>query len=190
MIYRIKSSNGLFLMDTNFKTTTSVKLSKVFNTRDLAQKIVDNMKKTLKHLKWEVEEYDNTVSDAEIIECIPTLPVNNLESKIKNIEVYAKQLEQRRIYLNHMLSQVDQEISDIEHAAEFYQLNAARGYKLYKLLRDARIRRREYKNEISRISIIQESSFAEYKNGTVSKRIEGLEHRKYKPRVLEELFGA
>ena len=48
------------------------------------------------------------------------------------------------------------EIEDIEHAAEFYNLDASHGYQLYKLLHDARVRRRKCKNAIAWIDFILE----------------------------------
>lgn len=188
MIYRIRSANRLYIKTLSFDTTTRVETAYIFRARDKAQNIVDHMKKTIKHLDWEVVEYDDGIEeDAE--DYVPTLPISELEAKVKHIENCVKQLDQRRTYLIHLLNQVDQEIIDIEHAAEFYQLDAARGYKLYKMLRDARIRRRDYKNEIKKICIIQEATFEDYRDEKVSKSFEGMEHRKYRPRVLEELFG-
>ena len=51
---------------------------------------------------------------------------------------------------------VELEVEDIEHAAEFYNLDASHGYQLYKMLHDARVRRRKYKNAITRIDYILE----------------------------------
>ena len=66
--------------------------------------------------------------------------------KVKEISTFTKEIEDRRLYLMEMLHNIDLEIVDIEHAAEFYTLNASQGYKLYKMLHDARIARRSYKD--------------------------------------------
>ena len=47
-------------------------------------------------------------------------------------------------------------MEDIEHAAEFYNLDASHGYQRYKMLHNARVRRRKYKNAITRIDYILE----------------------------------
>ena len=79
-------------------------------------------------------------------EDIPASPIElgyDILEKVKEISEFTKQIEQRRLYLIEMIHNIDLEIVDIEHAAEFYVLNASQGYKLYKLLHDARNRRRE-----------------------------------------------
>ena len=76
----------------------------------------------------------------------PAKPIEldyDILDKVKEISTFTKQIEERRLYLMEMIHKTDLEIVDIEHAAEFYNLNASQGYKLYRLLHDARIKRRE-----------------------------------------------
>jgi len=80
----------------------------------------------------------------------PAKPIEleyDILDRVREIAEFTKQVEERRLYLMEMVHKADLEIVDIEHAAEFYNLNASQGYKLYKLLHDARNRRREYKTE-------------------------------------------
>lgn len=80
------------------------------------------------------------------------------------------------------------EIEDIEHAAEFYNLDASHGYQLYKLLHDARVRRRKCKNAIAWIDFILEQRPERFVENDPSARIAGTRSRDYAPRALPELF--
>ena len=77
---------------------------------------------------------------------------------------------------------------DIEHAAEFYNLNASQGYKLYKLLHDARNRRREYKNELEKINLSLGTSIRSINMENLQRSILGLDGKQYAPRINKELF--
>ena len=109
--------------------------------------------------------------------------------RVKEISEFTKQLEERRLYLMEMIHTVDLNIVDIEHAAEFYTLNASQGYKLYKMLHDARIKRRDYKDELQKIESTLGTSIRSANMNNLEKSILGLEHRQYTPRVNKELFG-
>ena len=75
-----------------------------------------------------------------------------------------------------------------EHAAEFYNLDASHGYQLYKLLHDARVRRRKCKNAIAWIDFILEQRPERFVENDPSARIVGTRSRDYAPRALPELF--
>ena len=109
--------------------------------------------------------------------------------KVKEISEFTKQIEERRLYLMEMIHTVDLEIVDIEHAAEFYNLNASQGYKLYKLLHDARNRRREYKDELEKINLSLGTSIRSTNMENLERSILGLDNRQYTPRINKELFG-
>ena len=109
--------------------------------------------------------------------------------KVKEISEFTKQLEDRRLYLMEMIHTVDLDIVDIEHAAEFYTLNVSQGYKLYKMLHDARVKRRDYKDELQKIESTLGTSIRSANMNNLEKSILGLEHRQYTPRVNKELFG-
>ena len=122
----------------------------------------------------------------------PAKPIEleyDILDKIKEISEFTKQIEERRLYLMEMIYTVDLEIVDIEHAAEFYNLNASQGYKLYKLLHDARNRRREYKNELEKINLSLGTSIRSTNMENLERSILGLGNRQYTPRINKELFG-
>ena len=108
--------------------------------------------------------------------------------KVKEISAFSKEIEGRRLYLIEMIHNIDLEIVDIEHAAEFYILNAAQGYKIYKMLHDARNKRRSYKDELKKIDLSLGTSIRSKNMENLQRSIVGLDNRKYEPRVIKELF--
>lgn len=113
----------------------------------------------------------------------------DIVDKANEIASLAKQAENRRTYLLEKIQMIDLEIVDIEHAAEFYNLNASQGYKLYKMLHNARVERREFKNELEKINMFLSATISSDKMENLKKSIVGLDNRQYTPRVNKELFG-
>jgi hypothetical protein len=109
-------------------------------------------------------------------------------SKVKEINEFATQLEERRTLLYDKVSECDREICDIQHAAEFFNLNAAQGYKLYKMLHDVCVRRRAYKNEIQEIDLTLGKKINKDSLADLEKRLTAINNKTYKPRILKELF--
>ena len=81
-----------------------------------------------------------------------------------------------------------QELSDIDHYIEFVNLNAAQGYKAYRMIKDRRIIRRSIKNELDVLNIILGKKISETATDEIQKAISGMDKRTYEPRVLNELF--
>jgi chromosome segregation ATPase len=148
---------------------------------------VKSIKSTLKKFNWYVLELPETQAKLTVLPA--DCELGDITERVKDISEYIRALQQRRECCERELSNVELELTDIEHAAEFYALNAVQGYKLYKLLHDTRIKRRSLKDERIKISAVLDSTFDEFVSGHVLNRIEGLEHRIYRPRVLQELFN-
>lgn len=138
------------------------------------------------HLKVKYVSQENKVINPP---AKPTELEYDILDKIKEISEFTKQIEERRLYLMEMIHTIDLEIVDIEHAAEFYNLNASQGYKLYKLLHDARNRRREYKDELEKINLSLGTSIRSTNMENLERSILGLDNRQYTPRINKELFG-
>lgn len=132
------------------------------------------------------------VDDSEHDERVSSNPIElgfDILEKADEISELARQAENRAAYLSEQIRQVDLSIVDIEHAAEFYNLNASQGYKLYKMLHDARIKRRELKNELDKIRYFLGSKTNVTGMENLRRSIEGLDNRQYRPRVINELFN-
>ena len=95
-------------------------------------------------------------------------------------------VEQKPILIK-AIEQVDLEIMDIEHGIEFSKCNVVGGYQWYKMLREARQRRRAYKDALQCIEYVLELEIKKAEVKNTARRCEGLKHRKYSPRVLTEL---
>lgn len=71
---------------------------------------------------------------------------------------------------------------------EFYNLDAAKGYKIYKMMQERLIRRRKNKDEAMKIEYILTGGIKGITSKQTRKRFEALESRQYRPRALKELF--
>ena len=112
--------------------------------------------------------------------------VDELIKQIKSIDVAA--FDSEKGSLNQKLSMVDQEITDIQHYIEFNKLNAAEGYKAYKLLQDKLLVRRTIKNDFTKYQLLCDAKVSDVLDGTLQKKLEASENKTYAPRVLTHLF--
>ena len=85
------------------------------------------------------------------------------------------------------LSKLDLQVSDLLHYIEFHKFSAAEGYKLSKKLQVVLDQRRELKNKIESICIIKNCS--DISDGTLIKHLKNIDKKKYKPRILNDLFS-
>ena len=72
---------------------------------------------------------------------------------------------------------------------EFYNLDAAKGYKIYKMMQERLIRRRQNKDETLKIEYILTGGIKGITSKQTRKQFEALDDRHYRPRALKELFG-
>lgn len=87
------------------------------------------------------------------------------------------------------LLEIEREITDIYHAMEFYNLDAAKGYKIYKMMQERLIRRRQNKDETLKIDYILSGGIKGLTSKQTRKQFDALDNRHYTPRALKELFG-
>lgn len=136
---------------------------------------------------FQIRRTDNIPSvDGGVVESEPYELPFDIVDKACDITHTVELVSKRKDYLVNELTLVDLELSDIEHAAEFYELNASQGYRLYKMLHDARVRRRKIKDELSLCTTFLSCSIKSVDN--VRRQAEGFESRAYTPRVNKELF--
>ena len=113
----------------------------------------------------------------------------DLLEELKSFKIKVEALGKRQNELQQQLSNVDKKLCDIMHCAELYDLDACRGYKLYKILKKTRIERREIKNELHAINETLSKVSVKNLNASI-KEVEysRKEDKNYTPRVVEELF--
>lgn len=185
-----KNKNYIASEKNKFFVTTDLKKAKRFTTIGKATNIVANNCREISLRKY-VWEPKFITTENEIIEgtvANSELDIDILE-KVDKLNVLIGQMEIRKGHLVNELQKIDLEIVDIEHAAEFYNLNASQGYKLYKLLHDSRIKRRSVKDELQKINSFLGTPMKSNDMENLRKSILGLDNRKYTPRINKELFG-
>ena len=94
----------------------------------------------------------------------------------------------RKAELIQMLSDVDKEITDLYHFIEGDSLDAYKGFLAYKHLRGRLIRRRDIKEELELIQIVDENVLAENRIESIISNLQNGRARNYVPRALNVLF--
>lgn len=169
-IFSNKQATGIF------QSNLSKALKSVFRVQK-----IDDPPKLIKQIPQEAAQKNTEkVSTAENIQ--------HWINKIDGLNGLATEALHRKDELVQQLSKVDQELSDINHYIEFCNLNAAQGYKAYKMIKDRRIKRRSIKNELQILEIILSKKISETATDEIHKAITGMDNRKYEPRLLNELF--
>lgn len=155
-------------------------LPKTYKNLNFKSKCVSIINENNKEEKFEEDELTEEFYDFQLD--IDEL-VSNIEDSFKLLATYNKSI-------NTKLKYVEKEIIDIEHAAEFYNLNASEGFKLYKMLQKARQDRRAVKDDMVKLEVIFNADLNSWINGIVAEVIfNKLGNRSYCPRVLKELFN-
>jgi len=108
--------------------------------------------------------------------------------KVSELNGLRDDATKRKEELCKQLSDVDKELSDINHYIEFCNLNAAQGYKAYKMVKEKRIKRRSIKNELVVVDTILGKKISDSITEEIEKVIHSLDERTYTPRILNELF--
>ena len=169
-VFSNKQATGIF------QSNLSKALKSVFRVQK-----IDEPPKLIKQISQEtVQENTEKVSTAE--------NVQRWIDKIEGLNGLATEALHRKDELVQQLSKVDQELSDVNHYIEFCNLNAAQGYKAYKMIKDRRIKRRSIKNELQVVDIILSKKICETATDEIQKASAGMDQRTYEPRVLNELF--
>ena len=162
----------------SFKRAIKLKYNQI-NT--IYNKLTDSL---LKDGEWKIMssiEVKNDLSDA-----IMDIDVDEI---MESLEMDFDLLVKRKKVLELELLEIEREITDIYHAMEFYNLDAAKGYKIYKMMQERLIRRRQNKDETLKIDYILSGGIKGLTNKQTRKHFETMENRQYQPRALKELFG-
>ena len=166
-------------------------------TRKQAEGIYNNsLPKALKSV-FHLQKYDTPPEGIKQVEASKTYNsetvahsegIERWKDKINTLNGLVEEALQRKDELGKQLSEVDQELSDIAHYIEFCNLNAAQGYKAYKMIKDRRIRRRSIKNELELVKAILDGKICGSLKGEMDNIVNNIENKKYEPKILQELF--
>lgn len=197
--YVITDGNRWIMKNRNGKyvPTTCEALADVFGNKEANSVYNNNLSKALKSC-FRVMKVDKPPELVKQITHRETqkntekvLIAENIQywvDKVNGLNGLASEAVHRKDKLVDQLSTVDKEICDILHYIEFCNLNAAQGYKAYKMIKERRIRRRSIKNELQVLDIILGKKISETATDEIEKAISGMDNRKYEPRVMRELF--
>lgn len=176
------------------EVVNSVTLAAKYEERKKAENFLANLPRSFKNIGYYVqeiaiEEKSETVSDEKEIVGEFSSFVNEAKKTIEDFSEFINNLNAKKKELERQKEEADKEIFDLVHAIELREeLNCPKAYKLYNMIRDARIKRREAKDGIEVIDIITEEGLVGIKSGRCMRRINGMDNRKYTPRILKELF--
>lgn len=109
-------------------------------------------------------------------------------SGAKAFTEFVMDAEKRKEELTNLLSEVDKEISDVNHYIEFGKFNAYQGWLAFSMLQNRLRKRRKIKDELQVIQQLGESKITLSMLEGINKAVSELANRKYTPRVLNELF--
>ena len=164
--------------------------------------IVDSYRKALKLKYNQINSIYNKLADNLLkdgdwkiissIEAKMDLSDGNIEIDVdemmESLEMDFDLLVKRKKMLELERLEIEREITDVYHAIEFYNLDAAKGYKIYKMMQERLIRRRQNKDETLKIDYILSGGINGLTSKQTRKHFESLENRQYQPRALKELF--
>lgn len=178
-------TNNKYYIDKTFSLTTDYKKAYQWQTKEKALNVLNDLMRS--SIKKNIDETFKIVkTENENKEFNLDFDIKDLTEELKD---KVNQLNQRKDYLLKNLSLVDQETSDCLHCAENYVLNASQGYKLYKMLHELRIKRREIKNELASITQILNSKIEYNSIVQLNDNIDNIYgERPYIPRVVNDLF--
>lgn len=171
-------------------TVANPELALKFSERNKAENFYANLAKSFKNIGYAVQEATDRerYTDIDFDKYLDESCLDDIKTSILGIQTLLRKVFRMREHAQAELARADAALLDIEHAAEFYALNAAQGYRLYRMLHETRVERRKRKDQIAICNIIIDSGFEGLMDGTTLKRIAGMDRREYKPRILEELF--
>lgn len=151
-------------------------------TKEKAENVMKNSISPLFRNLWEIVLDDTPYPLEEQI-----MGFNWDELSRQQQEMYAT-MNSYQEQLRNDLSLVDKEICDIQHYIEFFSLDAAKGYKMYRMLKERLIRRRSIKEELAKTHCFVSGNSDDFATGRICQQLQSMNHRMYTPRVLDELF--
>lgn len=122
-------------------------------------------------------------------EIIEENQIISLTNNIESLTNFVQSTEHRKEMLLVALSDIDKEISDINHYIEFGgKFNAYQGWLAFNMLRNRLKKRRKIKDELQILVQLGECKINTAMLNEIKKSIGNLNTRKYQPRILKELF--
>lgn len=199
--YIMKNPNGKFVQ------TYSVDTASSYKTKTKAQNAWNCLPRVYKENGFEVKEMKtlaDVVAETElkIKDTEPAVDKNNaisftvkdsewlanFKDDLMTVGVTISGLKEKYSEIYEQLTDATAQIDDIEHAIEFLNPSAAKGYYLESELRKARRKRRECKDAIDLIETVMKFSIEDWSSDKLTKKLDWLSKRSYVPKVRIDLF--
>ena len=201
--YVIQNRNGSYMCyDTNrrLSATSNVRKAAIFEDSSKAYNVLTHCYPKNQRAVWQVVEVPRETARPDPKQAVRC---SGMEADVRGTlqhlvswsevsdtlqQIYSKVFAYRA-ELQDALVRVESELCDCEHACEFFKFDAAKGYRLYRMIRACRINRRFLKDELRRVNAIVETSAVETASGRLQKAMHEIDTQVYTPRVLKELFN-
>lgn len=139
------------------------------------------------------KESNSPKTKDEIVKTIACEPIGENQSEkwtsgIESMTEFIMDAEKRKEEVVSQLSEVDKEITDINHYIEFGKFNAYQGWLAFNMLRQRLKKRRTIKDELLVLQQLGECKITSDMMIDIKKAVTELGNRKYAPRVLTQLF--
>lgn len=177
--------------------TPSEAMADIYNKIQADNICNNSLSKALRTVFY-IKKYDNPPDD---IKQVTQEDLENNTEKVmvsENIQIWIDKISElnglygevleRKNELSEKLKNINKELVDIEHYIEFCNLNAAQGYKAYKMIKERRIKRRSIKNELAVLDIILNTKIGDSITDEIIESVKKLDKRTYEPRLLKELY--
>ena len=191
-------------MGGQYKPVTNITMADTYTSKSAAVNVFKNsLTKALQR-----QYYVGQIINGEVIRCGASAPPKtekrrtgfrySLQMERPEVTQWFGRLEgvdnifdhalKRGYEISQELSDVEQELVDVEHFIEFSSLGAGDGYKIYAKLRDLLRRRRSLKNEQKIVGAINNNCNAKDAMNNILAVIKGLQKQTYEPRIWDDLF--
>ena len=200
MKYIIQNQSGDYMRyddNRHISVTSDLNKATVFTEESRAYNFLTNCFPKKRRVGWSIKaiaEQDSKTQKPKAIRCNQIEESIQLEHSI-GWDSLAEQLEHTyqellgyRVEVKAALDNVEATLCDCEHACEVFKLDAAKGYKMYRMISAARMNRRFLKDELRRINAVLDCNPATIASGQIKVALQGIDAQVYEPRVLQELF--
>lgn len=155
-------------------------------------KVID-VEEEMAHARPTVREVNGSTNKNQVVKTIASEePAESQTEKwvscAETLTEFVMDAEKRKEELVGLLSEVDKEITDINHYIEFGKFNAYQGWLAFTMLQNRLRKRRKIKDELSVINQLGECKITSDMMINIKNAIAELGNRKYAPRVLTQLF--
>ena len=187
--YLIKSKRGSYIrFDENsgrYVPVNNRRFATKFQSRDKAKNILQNAVSKQLRKNYKVSE---VLYDTKDIDSYSIAPEETPNTKNEYAQVVFE-TDQKRAELISALSNIDKEISDINHYIEFTNLDAYRGWMAFSMLQKRLRYRRKIKDALCVINQVKGCCVdASMLQELLDEIDRGKRKKQYTPRVLDELF--